>query len=76
MPERAVFYVQTKRGYNGWVVLQQGQKTPESVHGTKAEAIARARTLARKAAAPSALKIKGRNGRIQREHTYRAAGRS
>ena len=72
MRDRAVFYVQTKRGYNGWVVLRDGKKTPESVHKVKAEAVDRARKLARKAARPVAqLKIKARNGRIQREHQYR-----
>ena len=70
MAKRIVYFVQTQKGSNGWVVQKQGKKLPESVHRTKAKAVIAGRKLAGRAKPWGQLKIKGKNGRIQMEHTY------
>jgi hypothetical protein len=68
MAKRTTYLVQTKAG--AWVVQRQGKKSPESKHRTKAMAVKKGRRLAKKAQPWGQLRIKGKNGRIQTEHTY------
>ena len=68
MAKRTTYFVQTMKGE--WVVKKQGKKTPEGKYATKAKALVAGRRLAKRARPWGQLKIKGRNGRIQTEHTY------
>ena len=50
--------------------MEGSKKTPEGKYATKAKALVAGRRLAKRARPWGQLKIKGRNGRIQTEHTY------
>lgn len=54
----------------GWMVQQEGRKSPLSTHKKKETAVRRGRSLAKRAA--GTLKIKGRNGKIQAKRSYAA----
>jgi poly(hydroxyalkanoate) granule-associated protein len=54
---------------DGWQVLREGSKEPESVHRTKPDAVAAARKLAQ-AEAPSRLVVHRRDGATQNETEY------
>jgi hypothetical protein len=65
--KRVIITVQPIKGGSGWEIL-----TPDGPYRpgvSKRLTIAQARELAR-ASMPSQLRIKGRNGRVQTEHTY------
>ena len=68
MAKRTVYYVQTSG--EAWVVKKKGKVSPESKHKTKTKAVTVGRRLAKRAHPWGQLIIKGRNGRIQTEHTY------
>lgn len=68
MAKRQTYFVQTLKGE--WVVKKQGKKTPEAKFATKEKAIVAGKKLAKRAHPWGQLKIKGRDGRLQREHTY------
>ena len=54
---------------SAWGVLRAGAARAGSVHGSKAEAIARAKELARRSALGQVI-VHGRSGGIQTEYTY------
>lgn len=68
MPARKVYHV-THVSAKGWQVKAEDAKRPSSTHETKAEAIARAKDLAR-ARPLSQVIIHKLDGTIQTEHTY------
>ena len=54
---------------DAWRVMRAGAGRADSVHASKAKAIARARELAKKATLGQ-VKVHGRDGGIQTEYTY------
>lgn len=68
MAKRTVYYVQTQKGE--WVVKKQGKKTAEGKYANKEKAVKAGRRLAKRARPWGQLRIKGKNGRLQTEHTY------
>jgi hypothetical protein len=70
--ERKIYHV-TPVG-DAWGVRRPRRKRADSIHMFKSEAIERAKRLAR-AAAFGQVKVHGRNGRIQTEHTYKEDSR-
>jgi hypothetical protein len=54
---------------DGWKVKSAGAERADSIHDLKSDAVARAKEIA-KAANTGQVVIKGRDGRIQTEHTY------
>lgn len=54
---------------DGWEVRGEGAERAASRHGTKKEAVAAGRDLAR-SKAPSRLVIHGTDGKVQRSHDY------
>jgi len=68
MAKRTVVYVSTHKP-SGWAVKLQGRKSPVSRHRLKSAAVRAGKRVAKKARLGQ-LKVKGRNGRIQREYTY------
>jgi len=57
------------KGSNGWVVKKQGSSRAASIHSTQSEAWAETRRLARGAGGDAILK--GSNGKIQAENSYK-----
>ena len=55
---------------DGWMVMREGKKSPESTHRKKDAAVRRGRSMAKRAG--GMLKIKGRNGKIQAKRNYAA----
>ncbi len=55
---------------DGWMVQREGKKSPESIHKKKDVAVRKGRVLAKRAR--GALKIKGKNGKIQAKRSYAA----
>lgn len=53
----------------GWKVQSAGTTRADSVHDVKSDAVTRAKEIA-KAAPTGQVVIKGRDGKIQTEHTY------
>ena len=68
MGKRKVYHV-TPSGKGGWNVQKEGAKRASDHLGTKAEAVARGKELA-KSGSLGQIKIHGQDGRIQTEHTY------
>lgn len=54
---------------DGWRVKRIGARRADSMHGRKADAVARARVLA-KGTVLRQVRVHGENGRIQAEYTY------
>ena len=74
MAKRQVFNVQYDRKAGGWKVEQQGGGTVARAE-TKASAVDEGRRIGNDilgAGGVAQLRIKGRDGRIQAEHTYGA----
>jgi hypothetical protein len=55
---------------DGWMVMREGKKTPESTHRKKDVAVRKGRSMAKRAG--GVLKIKGKNGKIQAKRSYAA----
>jgi hypothetical protein len=53
---------------DGWVVMKEGKKSPESKHRKKDVAVRKGRSLAKKIG--GTLKIKTKDGRIQAKRVY------
>jgi len=53
---------------DGWVVMKEGKKSPESTHKKKDVAVRKGRSLAKKIG--GTLKIKTKDGRIQAKREY------
>lgn len=53
---------------DGWVVMKEGKKSPESTHRKKDVAVRKGRTLAKRIG--GTLKIKTKDGRIQAKRQY------
>ena len=68
MARRKVWHV-VPDGDGGWAVKKEEAQRASGIYPTKAEAIAKAKELA-KANVPSQIKIHGTDGRLQTEHTY------
>lgn len=68
MAKRRVLHV-VPDGNAGWKVKGAGAARATSTHSTKAQAVDAARRSAKRDA-PSQVKIHGKDGRIQTEHTY------
>ena len=67
--KRRVYTVAPDRTNGGWLVKQQGRKTPLSAHKLKTVAVKKGKRLAKKA--PLAMvKIMRQDGRIQAQHKY------
>ena len=65
MPKKS--YV-VRSSQDGWWVMREGKKSPESTHKKKDVAVRKGRSLAIKA--KGTLKIKGKNGKIQAKRNY------
>ena len=68
MARRKTYHV-TPRPDGGWNVKEENASRASSSHDTKAEAIARAKELAKKQALGQVI-IHKQDGTIQTEHTY------
>ena len=68
MSRRKTYHV-TSRTDGGWNVKEENASRASSSHDTKAEAIARAKELAKKQALGQVI-IHKQDGTIQTEHTY------
>ena len=68
MPKRKTYHV-TPRTNGGWDVKEENASRVSSRHDTKAEAIARAKELAKKQTHGQVI-IHKQDGTIQTEHTY------
>jgi hypothetical protein len=55
---------------DGWMVMREGKKSPESTHRKKDVAVRKGRSMAKRAG--GVLKIKGKNGKIQAKRSYAA----
>ena len=55
---------------DGWMVMREGKKSPESMHRKKDVAVRKGRAMAKRAG--GMLKIKGKNGKIQAKRNYAA----
>jgi len=66
--DRQIYHV-THGSEDGWKVKKEGASRASGVFDTKAEAVERGRELA-KGAGEGQLKIHGKDGQIQTEHTY------
>jgi hypothetical protein len=66
MPDREVWDVEPRD--EGWAVQREATSQADSLHETKNDAMSRGVELAK--AASGQLRIKGRDGQIQDEHTY------
>ncbi len=55
---------------DGWMVMREGKKSPESTHRKKDVAVRKGLALAKRAG--GMLKIKGKNGKIQAKRNYAA----
>jgi uncharacterized protein YdaT len=69
MAKRTTYHV-TKNQAGGWDVKKAGAKRASGNVGTKQQAVSRGKELA-KGAPLGQIKIHGRDGKIQTEHTYR-----
>lgn len=71
MSKRKVYQVSPKKTESGtdWTVKKEGGKRAIKQHKDKDEAVKHARKLAKNQKL-SQLKIKDRNGKYQKEHTY------
>ena len=67
MPKKS-FVVRSSQ--DGWMVVREGKKSPESMHRKKDVAVRKGRALAKRAG--GVLKIKGKNGKIQAKRSYAA----
>lgn len=65
--KRKTYHVTPRQ--EGWAVTPTGATRASAATSTKAEAVARAKELAKKAHQGQVV-IHGRDGRIQTEHTY------
>lgn len=68
MAKREVYRV-TPTSSGDWKVKRDGTERADSVHGDKADAVDRAKDLA-KSLSKSQIVIHGKNMKIQTEHTY------
>jgi len=66
---RRTAYSVTPRSQGKWAVIKDGNSRASSTHRKKSAAVRKAKKLAKKHK-PSTVKIQGRNGRIQRKHSY------
>jgi hypothetical protein len=66
MPAREVWDVEPRE--NGWVVQREGTDRADGLYDNKDDAMDRGVDLAK--AAKGQLRVKGRDGQIQTEHTY------
>jgi len=57
-----------KATQDGWVVLREGKRSPESTHRKKDVAVRKGRSLAKRIG--GTLKIKSKDGRIQAKRVY------
>jgi uncharacterized protein YdaT len=64
-----VYHVTPNDG-DGWKVKKEGAKRASALFDNKADAVQRGKELA-KAGGEGHIKIHKRNGRIQKEHTYK-----
>lgn len=69
---RVVITVSPNRQDGGWVVKQQGRKSPVSAHRLKTAAVKKGKRLAKKAPAGQ-IRIMRQDGRLQAQHRYSAA---
>ena len=68
MAKRQVYHVTKKQG-SGWGVKKEGGQKASGNFSTKQKAVQRGRELAKNTPLGQ-IKIHGRNGKIQTEHTY------
>lgn len=68
MAKRTTYHV-TKNHGGGWNVKKECAQRASGNFGTKQQAVSRGKELA-KGAPLGQIKIHGRNGKIQTEHTY------
>ena len=69
MPKRVVYHVVPDKDEGVWKVKKEGAERAASVHDVKNDALDKARELALNNPL-SQVKIHGRDGKIQEEHTY------
>ena len=69
MSKRVVYHVVPDKDEGGWKVRREGSDRASSTHDVKSDALERARELALNNDL-SQVKIHGRDGKIQEEHTY------
>lgn len=67
--KRHVFTVAPDRSNGGWLVKQQGRKTPLSAHKLKTVAVKKSKRLAKQAPLGQ-VRIMRQDGRIQAQHKY------
>lgn len=67
--KRRIFDLSFSTVLDMWVIAERDGGGVQHAGDVKSAALARAREVA-KAAEPSQLVVRGRNGRIQTEHTY------
>jgi len=70
MARRKVYHV-VPQGESGWAVKKEGAQRASGLYGRKDEAVAEAKRLA-KASNLGQIKIHGKDGKFQTEHTYGA----
>lgn len=68
MTDRKVYHVTKNRG-KGWAVKREGAQRASGNFSTKQQAVQRGKNLAKNAPLGQ-IKIHGRDGKIQTEHTY------
>ena len=68
MAKRTTYHV-TKNQDSGWNVKKEGSQRASGIFDNKHQAVIRGKELA-KGAPLGQIKIHGRNGKIQTEHTY------
>ena len=68
-PRYAAFLDVVPHGDGEWAIVADGSGEPIEVFSTKSEAVKAARKAAARVA-PSDLAIHGRDGRVQRSHSY------
>lgn len=73
MSKRLVIHITPNKrgGVKDWKIAKEGSKQPIAVFENKEKAIKKARGIAKKQE-PSQIKIHGKTGKIQTEHTYGA----
>lgn len=69
MGKRSVYHVTKRKDDDGWRVVKENASRASSVHETKADALADAKSLA-KSADLGQVKVHGQDGKIQTEYTY------
>ena len=75
MAKQALRRVEIKKGRNGWTAKAKNGRA-FATGRTKASLVKKAAAKARKSTRPMSLRIRGANGRIQEERTYRHAVKS